>query len=37
MSSEKNILLYIAAADPTKADRAEALLGQGGTISVWRR
>jgi predicted nucleic acid-binding protein len=31
---DTNILLYIAAADPTKADRAEALLGQGGTISV---
>jgi len=31
---DTNIVLYLAAADPTKADRAEALLGQGGTISV---
>jgi predicted nucleic acid-binding protein len=31
---DTNILLYIAAADPTKADRAEALLRQGGTVSV---
>ena len=31
---DSNVLLYIASDDPTKADRAEKLLGDGGTISV---
>ena len=29
-----NVLLYIASGDPAKADRAEELIGAGGTISV---
>jgi predicted nucleic acid-binding protein len=31
---DTNVLLYIASGDPTKADRAEKLIGAGGTISV---
>ncbi len=31
---DTNILLYLASSDPQKADRAEAVLAQGGTISV---
>lgn len=31
---DTNILLYLASGDAQKADRAEAVLGQGGTISV---
>lgn len=31
---DTNVLVYIASADPVKADRAEAILAQGGTISV---
>jgi len=31
---DTNILLYIASGDPVKADRAEKLIGDGGTISV---
>jgi len=31
---DSNILLYIAGADDAKADRAEALIAEGGTISV---
>lgn len=32
---DSNVLVYIASGDPTKADRAEALIGDGdGTISV---
>ena len=31
---DTNVLLYIASGDPTKADRAEQLIGDGGTISV---
>lgn len=31
---DTNILLYIASGDPVKADRAEAILSRGGTISV---
>lgn len=31
---DTNVVLYAASADHTKADRAEALLGTGGTISV---
>jgi predicted nucleic acid-binding protein len=31
---DTNILLYLASGDPAKADRAEAILGQGGVISV---
>jgi predicted nucleic acid-binding protein len=31
---DTNVLLYIVAADPAKADRAESLLRQGGTVSV---
>ena len=29
-----NVVLYLASADPAKADRAEKLIGAGGTISV---
>jgi predicted nucleic acid-binding protein len=28
------VLLYVASGDPAKADRAEELIGAGGTISV---
>jgi len=31
---DSNVLLYLLSGDPTKADRAEALLAAGGTISV---
>ncbi|MDH4414851.1 MAG: PIN domain-containing protein [Rhizobium sp.] len=31
---DTNVLLYLASGDDQKADRAEAVLGQGGTISV---
>ncbi len=31
---DTNVLLYVAAGDPVKADRAEQLVGGGGTISV---
>ncbi len=31
---DTNVLVYIASADPVKADRAEALIGGGGVISV---
>lgn len=31
---DTNVILYIYSSDPAKADRAEALLGAGGYISV---
>src|SRR5882757_3618974 len=31
---DTNVLIYIASSDPTKADRAEAIVGSGGAISV---
>lgn len=31
---DTNVLLYLASSDPRKADQAEAVLAQGGTISV---
>jgi predicted nucleic acid-binding protein len=31
---DANALLYVASSDPAKADRAEELIGAGGTISV---
>lgn len=31
---DTNVLLYIASADPPKADRAEKLVAAGGSISV---
>jgi predicted nucleic acid-binding protein len=31
---DSNVLLYIASADPAKAERAERLIAEGGTISV---
>ena len=31
---DTNVLFYIAAVDPAKADRAEELIDAGGTISV---
>ena len=31
---DTNVLVYTAASDPVKADRAEAVIGQGGAISV---
>ena len=31
---DTNVLLYVAAADPRKADRAQELIATGGTISV---
>jgi len=31
---DTNVLLYLASADATKADRAEAMISAGGTISV---
>ena len=31
---DSNVLLYIASADKAKADRAERLIAEGGTISV---
>jgi predicted nucleic acid-binding protein len=31
---DTNILIYLASGDPAKADRAEAIVRQGGAISV---
>jgi predicted nucleic acid-binding protein len=31
---DTNVLLYIASGDPAKADRAERIVADGGTISV---
>jgi predicted nucleic acid-binding protein len=31
---DTNVLIYVASGDTTKADRAEKLIGNGGTISV---
>jgi len=31
---DSNLLLYLLSAEPEKADRAEALLAAGGTVSV---
>jgi predicted nucleic acid-binding protein len=31
---DTNVLVYIASGDPTKADQAEAAIGDGGAISV---
>ncbi len=31
---DTNVLVYIASGDPVKADRAEAIIGEGGVISV---
>lgn len=31
---DSNILIYFASGDPAKADRAEALMHAGGTVSV---
>lgn len=31
---DTNVLVYIASGDPAKADRAEAIIGEGGVISV---
>ena len=31
---DTNVILYLLSEDMTKADRAEALLAQGGTVSV---
>ena len=31
---DTNVLIYIASSDPMKADRAEAIVGSGGAISV---
>lgn len=31
---DTNVLVYIASGDPTKADRAEEIIGNGGVISV---
>ena len=31
---DSNVLLYFASGDPVKADRVEALIAEGGTISV---
>jgi predicted nucleic acid-binding protein len=31
---DTNVLLYIASGEPAKAERAEVLIGSGGTISV---
>jgi predicted nucleic acid-binding protein len=31
---DTNVLVYIASGDPVKADRAEAIIGIGGVISV---
>ena len=31
---DTNVLLYLLSGDPAKADRAEELLGSGGTISA---
>lgn len=31
---DSNVILYLLSGDPAKADRAEAILGEGGVISV---
>jgi predicted nucleic acid-binding protein len=31
---DTNVLIYMASSDPMKADRAEAIVGSGGAISV---
>jgi len=31
---DTNVLLYVASGDPAKADRAEKLIAEGGSISV---
>jgi predicted nucleic acid-binding protein len=31
---DTNVLIYVASTDPVKADRAEKLIADGGTISV---
>jgi predicted nucleic acid-binding protein len=31
---DSNVILYLLSGDPAKADRAEAILGEGGIISV---
>jgi predicted nucleic acid-binding protein len=31
---DTNVLLYLLSADPAKADRAEAMVGDGGVVSV---
>jgi predicted nucleic acid-binding protein len=31
---DPNVLLYIASGDPARADRVEALVSEGGAISV---
>ena len=31
---DTNVLVYIASSDPVKADQAEAMVGEGGAISV---
>jgi predicted nucleic acid-binding protein len=31
---DTNVLLYVASTDTAKADRAEAAVGEGGTVSV---
>jgi len=31
---DTNVLVYLASGEPAKADRAEAIVGDGGTISV---
>lgn len=31
---DTNVLIYVASAEPAKADRAEQLIGEGGVISV---
>jgi predicted nucleic acid-binding protein len=31
---DTNVVIYLSSADPAKADRAESLIGAGGTINV---
>ncbi len=31
---DTNVLLYLASSDPMKADRAESVVAEGGTVSV---
>ena len=31
---DTNVLIYLASGDAVKADRAEAIIGSGGAISV---
>ena len=31
---DSNVILYLLSGDPVKADRAEAILGKGGLVSV---